>query len=77
MQIGFIENMMLFVIKILLLMKIVNPFGYRVWHTCYVQRLCSHVGKLLPNFLHAFVGKKYGDIHGLYIGQLVINHMLI
>jgi hypothetical protein len=30
MQIGFIKDPMLFVIKRLLLMKIVNPFGYRV-----------------------------------------------
>jgi hypothetical protein len=30
MQIVFIENMMLFVIKIFLLKKIVNPFGYKV-----------------------------------------------
>jgi hypothetical protein len=29
MQIGFIEDLMLFVIKRLLLMKIMNPFGYR------------------------------------------------
>jgi hypothetical protein len=30
MQIGFIEYLVLFVIKRLLLMKIVNPFGYKV-----------------------------------------------
>jgi hypothetical protein len=29
MQIGFTEDLMFFVIKRLLLMKIVNPFGYR------------------------------------------------